>query len=118
MDQGATDICLKLENPVNGQTEFLQFGRNELLSDQWSVLKNKRMAEKLRTGEAIDLSERPLTAEGFYKLDNFIQDVDYCDAKTEAWIWSIGISYASGEILAATSSVFYQNPNFECLWLR
>jgi len=118
LDQGATEICLKLVNPENGKTEILQFGRNELLKDKWSGLKNKRMAEKLRTGEAFDLRDRPLTAEGFFKLDDFIEDVDYCDAKTEAWIWSIGISYATGEMLASTSSVFYQNPEFFCLWLR
>jgi len=118
MDQGATEICLKLENEANGQAEFLQFDRNDLLRDKWSGLKNRRMAQKLRTGEAIDLSGRPLTPEGFYKLDDFIEGVDYCDAGTEAWIWSIGISYATGELLASTSSVFYQNPLFECLWVR
>ena len=81
-------------------------------------MQNKRMEEKITKGEAVDLSQCERTKEGFYILDDFIEDLDYCDAEKEYWIWSIGIHYETGKILASTSSIFYQNPEFECLWLR
>lgn len=81
-------------------------------------MRNKRMQEKLKKGEAIDLSPCPRTKEGYYILDDFIEGMDYCDAKNEWWIWSIGINYKTGRIHAAVSSVFYQNKEYECLWLR
>lgn len=79
---------------------------------------NKRMEEKLNRGEAIDLSQCERTKEGFYILDDFIEDKDYCDAEKEYWIWSTGINYSTGRIHASTSSIFYQNPGYECIWLR
>ena len=76
------------------------------------------MAEKLLKEEAIDLSKCPKTKEGYYILDDFIEGKDYCDTISEVWIWSIGISYKTGQILASTSNNFYQNDDFECLFLR
>jgi len=81
-------------------------------------MQNKRMEEKIKKGEAIDLSLCQRTEEGYCILDDFIEDVDYCDAVRKCWIWSIGIGYNNGKILASTSGVFYQNSDYECLWLR
>lgn len=80
---------------------------------------NQRMQEKLEKGEALDVLKigREIKP-GLYALDQFQADVDYCDAKHEIWIWSIGRNKATWEILASTSSEFYQNPQFDCLWLR
>ena len=79
---------------------------------------NKRMEEKLARAEAIDISNCPRTPEGYYILKEFVEDVDYCDAKAEHWIWSIGKHYGTGEILASTGNNFYQNTEYKCLFLR
>lgn len=79
---------------------------------------NRRMADKLERGDAIDVSGCPRTEAGDYILPEFVEDVDYCNARTEQWIWSIGRELATGEIHAAHSAKFYQNPAYLCLWLR
>lgn len=76
------------------------------------------MERKLKDGEAIDVSVCEKTAEGCYRLIGFEPDVDYCDAKTEEWIWSIGQNDEFGFIEAATDARFYQKPGWTCLWLR
>lgn len=81
-------------------------------------MQNKRMQEKIKSGKAIDLSKNNINENGYYILDKFVQGVDYCDKKKEAWIWSIGKHYETGQILAAKSAIFYQHPDFECLFLR
>ncbi|MEI6949787.1 hypothetical protein V9K67_21550 [Paraflavisolibacter sp. H34] len=118
ISQGATEICLRLKLPLSEEPELMQFDRNELVKDQWSHLKNRSMAAKLRRGEAIDVAGCPRTLEGFYILDDFMEGKDYCDAATEAWIWSVGISYRSGRIHASTGTSLYQNRDYECLFLR
>ena len=54
----------------------------------------------------------------YYVLDAFAEDIDYCDAKREMWVWSIGRRKSDGVILASMDTVFYQNDAFDCLWLR
>lgn len=34
------------------------------------------------------------------------------------YIWSIGKRHSDGVILASRNGDLYQNPEFECLWLR
>ncbi len=78
---------------------------------------NLRMQEKLQSNEAIDLSS--CKREGkYYIIENFVEGVDYCDWEKQWWIWSIGKRYSDGVILASTRADLYQNPEFECLWLR
>ena len=80
---------------------------------------NQRMQEKLEKREAIDV--RAIGEElrpGFFRLNSYIDDVDYCDAANEAWIWSIGQNLSNGEIHASTSAGLYQNPDYRCLWVR
>lgn len=90
---------------------------------------NKAMERKLQKKEATDLSGLPRTPAGDYvllllllewrgRIDRNTFVMDFCDAKTEEWIWSIGRDNESGDILASTTAKFYQNPAFECLWLR
>lgn len=81
-------------------------------------MKNQAMLRKLEAGQAIDVSRCKRTNEGDYILTHFAEDVDYCNAETEEWIWSIGQDLSTGEILASHSSKFYQNADFNCLWLR
>ena len=91
---------------VNGPVDFTK-------------VKNQAMKRKLLSGEAIDISEAKRTVDGQYILDGgFIEGKDYCDARTEEWIWSIGKHIESGHIYASKSTKFYQHPGFECLWLR
>jgi len=83
-------------------------------------LVNQRKQEKLESGEAIDLSNCEREGRYYVVPENLWDDsgVDYCDSIREAWIWSIGRRYSDGVILADTSGIFYQNNNFQCLWLR
>lgn len=78
---------------------------------------NLRMQEMLEEGEAIDISECLKDSEGNYILKEFIDGKDYCDAKKECWIWSIGQA-KNGLIYASTDCRFYGNPKFKCLFLR
>jgi hypothetical protein len=48
----------------------------------------------------------------------FKEGFDYCDAKNERWIWSIGRRLSDGTVLASLTDEFYQNAEYECLWLR
>ena len=78
---------------------------------------NKYMEEKLENGEAVDLSK--CQREGrYYVVPEFVDGVDYCDAVSESWIWSIGRRYSDGVILASPGNDLYQNPQFRCLFLR
>ena len=78
---------------------------------------NRRMAEKIEQGEAVDV--RNCAKEGrYYRLPEFVDDVDYCDGANEWWIWSIGRRYSDGVIHASTSTDLYQNPDYHCLFLR
>jgi hypothetical protein len=88
---------------------------------------NQAMKRKLASGDAIDV-ETVLTDfgpgdygpafAGVFRLREFKDGVDYCVGSTEQWIWSIGKRETDGAIFAAIDSRFYQNPAFECLFLR
>lgn len=79
---------------------------------------NIRMQELLTAGKAVDVSGCDVNDSGDYILEEFETDKDYCDGKKETWIWSIGRNERTGEILASTTSKFYQKPGFHCLFLR
>jgi hypothetical protein len=84
-------------------------------------VENKAMKRKLDSGEALCVREEGLEVEGspgLFELNRFVDDVDYCDSKTERWIWSIGRRLSDGKIFASYGSDLYQNHNFECLFLR
>jgi hypothetical protein len=77
------------------------------------------MQEKLDKKECLDVREiGESIGNGLFRLHRFVPDVDYCDAQREDWIWSIGRNLDTGEILASTTTIYYQNPRYECLWLR
>lgn len=82
---------------------------------------NQAMANKLAKHKAVDVSDLPRQHFGHithYSLKAFLEGSDYCDAKTERWIWSIGKRLSDGAVIASTSVDLYQNEAFECLWLR
>lgn len=85
---------------------------------------NKAMERKLRNKEAIDVSGCSQAILGksrhvHYFMPSYTEGMDYCDAKTERWIWSIGRRLVDGQIIASTTVDLYGNPEFyECLWLR
>lgn len=118
INQGAKSICLMLKETDTGEEYPMEFDVTELLRDEYSNMQNKAMARKLRAGQAIDVSGNLKTEEGYYILDDFFDEKDYCNSQTEEWIWSIGISYQTGQVHASDASVFYQNENYECLYLR
>lgn len=83
------------------------------------AMRNLSMRRSLERGDAIDVSGCP-SVDGHYDISEieFIDGLDYCDAKTESWIWSIGRRRSDNQIIASISPDLYQNPDFECLWLR
>lgn len=88
----------------------------------FGTMKNQAMARKLLSGRALDVErlspELPTENGRVYRLERFVEDVDYCVASTEAWIWSIGRRLEDGAIFASVDTRFYANDAFECLWLR
>lgn len=80
---------------------------------------HRAMQNKLNRGDAKDIGDHQREGE-YIVLPAFDQDLemDYCDYKAERWIWSIGRRKSDGTILASFTPDLYQNPNFECLWLR
>ena len=86
---------------------------------------NLRMKESLSVGDCIDVlsigeivKDEHTDVVCIYKLNGFVDGKDYCDSEREQWIWSIGKNNKTGEIFASTDTRFYQNPDYECLWLR
>lgn len=88
-------------------------------------MKNQAMKRMLERGDAVDV-EKLLALDqtqagelaGTFRLDRFVENVDYVVGSTEQWIWSIGRRISDGEIFAAIDTRFYGNPEFRCLWLR
>lgn len=77
------------------------------------------MERKLQNAECLDVEKIGTKLEdGTYELSFFEEDVDYCVASSEAWIWSIGRRYNDNAIFASKDTRFYNNPDYECLWLR
>lgn len=78
------------------------------------------MSDPMKAEDVIDvMQDGDVTGDpGVYWLRTFTPDVDYADKTKGLWIWSIGKNLVSGKVLAATDTRFYQNPLFECLWLR
>lgn len=83
-------------------------------------MENKAMERKLRKLECVDVRVvgRATDDPNVFVLNSFASGVDYADVKTERWIWSIGEEKGTGVIRAATDGRFYQNDQYECLWLR
>ncbi len=85
-------------------------------------MKNRAMAVDLATGTAIDVREIGVEVEGVpgvFELREYRDGVDYCDAREERWVWSIGRD-TLGRVFASTDArcIFLDNPNFTCIWLR
>lgn len=82
----------------------------------------QRMAEKLKTGRARDVrkdGQEDPSHPGHFILDVYMDDVDYCDGKTGQWIWSIGRQRDFPKLyVASLRGDLYQNPDYECVWLR
>ena len=80
-------------------------------------MNNLSMAKMLLKGEAKDISRcEKLGAD--YILPELIDGMDYCDAKLERWVWSIGKRYADGVFVASLTAKFYNHPEYECVWVR
>ena len=82
------------------------------------------MEEELRKGECLDVNVIGVPLEGFegvvweLKRGTFKDNKNYCDAKGEQWIWSIGQRVLDARVFAAIDTRFYGNEMFACLWLK
>jgi hypothetical protein len=100
-------------------------------------MNNQAMQRKVSQRRAVDVSGCARTVAGDYVLDKFRDGADYCDAKAEAWIWSIaeilkplpsimsdGLprTIQPGRYLASRCSKFYfagrDPPHLKCVFLR
>ncbi len=89
-------------------------------------MRNQAMKRKVERGEALDVESMIELAApepgslyaGTFRLDRFVEGVDYFAGSTEQWIWSIGRRHSDGAIFASIDSRFAGNPEFDCLWLR
>ncbi len=89
----------------------------DLLIETLQLWKKKIVRQSIES--VIDVSQFDLTAEGDYILPSFFEgDYDYRDLREQTHVWSIGKRKADGTILASKTGKFYNNPEFECLWLR
>lgn len=90
---------------------------------------NYAMRQKIKNGEAVDLSTLPIERQGPIALVDMTNagrspydiqsgEVDFCILTTEEWIWSIGHNPKTGRIVASTDARFYGMDGWECLWLR
>ena len=80
---------------------------------------DREMAVKLGSGEALDV--RAIGEEiqpGVFRLTRFVPGYDYCDAKKETWMMSVGRHNRTGEFFAARDARFDMDPEYECVWLR
>jgi hypothetical protein len=83
------------------------------------TIKNTWMKSALRSGEALDVRMIGMEVEpGVFRLTEFIPEVTYVDGEDEAFIQSIGKDLESGEILAAVDGRFYNNEDYECIYLH
>jgi hypothetical protein len=88
-----------------------------------SSIRHRAMREKLQRQDALDVSKCERNADGDYILPVDLQPnredpKDYCDAEAELWIHSIGKNKTTGEVVASVTGRFYQNPGWECVWLK
>jgi hypothetical protein len=82
-------------------------------------MQNLAMQTALKEGKALDVRKEGVqVAEGIFRLKRYIDGKDYCDALKERWIWSVGRHVFDGRIEASNDSRYYQDPNWECLFLR
>ncbi len=79
---------------------------------------NLAMKRLYDAGELVDVSVCPQVSPGVYLLSRFEDGKDYADIKLEYWIWSIGRDIETDKIYASTDCRFYQDPRYECLFLR
>ena len=93
----------------------------EVIMTEGRVVHNYAMERKLQSGEALDVNliGKPMeNFPGVWTIEGFLEDIDYCDAEDEQWIWSIGQDIHTGQIYASTDVRFANNPKFLLLWLR
>jgi hypothetical protein len=80
---------------------------------------NPYMHQSLTTGRMIDVQQIGVEIEpGVFRLNKFIPDVEYVDSNAGKYIYSIGRHHATGEIFAAFDGRYYDNPDYECVFLR
>jgi hypothetical protein len=76
------------------------------------------MQHVISKGECVDISKSERNSDGNYILTDFIEGLDYCDAVSEEWIWSIVRNKDTGEIVASTHTKLARNPDYDLLWIR
>lgn len=79
------------------------------------------MLRSLLEGDTLDvraIGESVRGKPGVFQLPGCMSGVDYADVDNAAWIHSIGRHKKTGKIHASLDARFYENPDYECLWLR
>jgi hypothetical protein len=64
-------------------------------------MRNKGMAEVLRSRQALDISSCDEVGENLFRLPFFVKNLRYCHAVREVWVQEIGESITRNEIVAS-----------------
>jgi hypothetical protein len=82
-------------------------------------MRDRDMVQKLGSGEAIDVRSVGVEVQpGVFRLASYVPGYDYCDARKEVWMMSIGRHLRTGEFFAARDARYETDPEYECVWLR
>jgi hypothetical protein len=85
----------------------------------FSRVKNPIVRKNLSSGNLIDVNDIGYEVEnGVFKLNRFVKDANYFDSKNNKNIFSIGKSLSTGEIFASHDTRYYNNDDYDTLYLR
>lgn len=82
-------------------------------------VQNPIVRKNLNSGNLIDVNDIGYEVEnGVFKLNKFIKDSNYFDSVNNRNIFSIGRSLSTGEIFASYDTRYYNNDDYDTLYLR
>jgi hypothetical protein len=87
--------------------------------ETYQNIKNTWMKKELLSGTVIDVRQVGVEIEpGVFKLTHFVPETQYVDPEKEQFIYSIGKDRETGDILAAYDTRFYNDDDYETLYLQ
>jgi hypothetical protein len=117
MDMKMDSVERRPDEPDNILVSVSGLSRFEEPS-HYKNIKNLWMKNALMVGDAIDVRTTGVEVEdGVFKLNEFVPGIKYVDSENEQFIQSIGKDRSSGEMLASLDTRFYEDPEYECVYL-
>lgn len=89
------------------------------IPEHYSRMKNLWMKDALEKGQIIDVRQVGVElGDGVFKINEFIPSTTYVDSQNEEFLFSIGRDRETGEIFGAYDTRFYNDPDYETLYLH